>query len=335
MVDALVVTQVTLVPNVEFAGINLFMLLIAATGGFIGAAIGANMAFGFTGIAILLGFGVAAGTGSDFVLSFLAFGPIFGPHVCFAGGAAATAYAARIGVQETGGKDINVALAKYGRPDVLLVGSLFGMGGYILERLIALIPWFGQGHTDTVALTVVISGIVVRLVFGNGKPFEWVSKLEGNVRWLQWQEKPSQYLSIAALFSLAASSIVVIAHHGLENAPVSEEAKTVIMNNIHTLPFALSAVCIIMLVFGAGMPVTHHMTIIAAVAANVFFPLVGNDFLVIIIGVIFGMIAASLAEVAAHLSYDKGDTHIDPPAAVIWLCTTLVHITALPFLPAV
>ncbi|MCW1043309.1 hypothetical protein OJ597_13105, partial [Streptococcus anginosus] len=82
--------------------------------------------FGFTGILILVGFGIAMATGSDVGFSYLAFGPVFGPHIVFAGAASAAAYAAKKGrLQDTGkGRDINTALAGLGEPDVLLVGAL-------------------------------------------------------------------------------------------------------------------------------------------------------------------------------------------------------------------
>ncbi|MCV5935016.1 propanediol utilization system permease GrpO, partial [Escherichia coli] len=60
--------------------------------------------------------------------------------------------------------------------DVLLVGGVFGAVGYIIAWGLNQIPAFPSGNawTDTVALTVVISGVVSRLVFGKtglfGKP---------------------------------------------------------------------------------------------------------------------------------------------------------------------
>lgn len=45
---------------------------------------------GFTGLMILAAFGVKAATGSSVWFDYVAFGPFFGPHVAFAGGAAAS-----------------------------------------------------------------------------------------------------------------------------------------------------------------------------------------------------------------------------------------------------
>ena len=70
------------------AGFSLFWAICAIGGGMIGAGIGGNWAFVMTGFSVFLGFAVAATTGSDVVLNYMAFGPVFGPHICFAAAAA-------------------------------------------------------------------------------------------------------------------------------------------------------------------------------------------------------------------------------------------------------
>ncbi|PWJ25437.1 hypothetical protein ATK17_1558 [Branchiibius hedensis] len=71
------------------------MLLLAAGGGFLGAAIGGLNAFIFTGLAVLLGNAIMMAGGSAGFLNTVAFGPFLGPHVAFVGGVAAVAYAGR------------------------------------------------------------------------------------------------------------------------------------------------------------------------------------------------------------------------------------------------
>ena len=153
-----------------FANMDLFWLLLAFAGGAFAAMIGPNFAFAFTGVSILVGFSVTAATGNTMFLDYISFGPVFGPHVAFAGGVGASTYAAKKGLLPDGARDINSPLAGLNRPDVLLVGALYGAGGYVLHKLIVLIPWFGT-HTDSVALTVVTSGIVARLMFGKTPVF--------------------------------------------------------------------------------------------------------------------------------------------------------------------
>src|SRR6478609_10186820 len=143
---------------------DVLSLLLAAGGGFFAAAIGGLHAFVFTGFLVLAGQAVIMAGGTPDLLTYGAFGPLFGPHISFAGGVAAVAYAARTG-KEVGGKDIGVPLIGIERPDVLLVGAGFGMIGYVIQFLLAKIPGIG-GLWDSVALTVILSAFIVRLAFG-------------------------------------------------------------------------------------------------------------------------------------------------------------------------
>lgn len=305
-------------PITLFGDFSLFWLIAAAAGGMFGAAIGGNIAFGFTGIAILLGLGVAAVTDSAFVLSYIAFGPVFGPHISFAGGVAAAAYAAKKGYLETA-RDLNTPLASLDKPDVLLVGAGFGMLGYFIQQLVNVTPWFG-GRTDQVAITVFISGIIARVLFSNKPVAKWAPVLEGDTRWVPWQERPGQLAVIAVGSSILASGMALY----IKNI---EDVNPALAENAQTLPFALSAVCIILLVLGANVPVTHHITLTSALAAGLYLPVVGNMFVATIIGVIFGLIAAFGGEFVQRMFYANGDTHIDPPAGIIWFNTSLILIS--------
>ena len=118
--------------DLAVAGISVYWIIAAIAGGFIGACIGGNYAFVFTGVSALFGLGYMVATKDSYVLDYIAFGPVFGPHVCFAGGAAASAYAAKRGYIEDG-KDIVTPLSGLGKPDVWLGGSAFGVFGAILQ----------------------------------------------------------------------------------------------------------------------------------------------------------------------------------------------------------
>ena len=301
------------------SNMNLFWLLMAAAGGVFGTMIGANYAFSFTGVTILLGFGVAAATGSTTVLDYVSFGPAFGPHIAFAGGVAAAAYAAKKGYLKSGGKDINSPLAGLGKPDVLLIGALFGVGGYLFQKLVALVPWFGT-HTDSVAFTVVCSGILVRVVFGKTGVFHSIPKPEGTTRWLDWQETPGQLLTVSAFAGLFASGIATMLVGYI--APNSANGG-VIIANAQAIPFGISALCIFFVAGGLKFPVTHHMTISAGLAAVLFFNATGSGMLAVLVGTCFGVLAGFAGEYFARWTYAHGDTHIDPPAGVIWLMNTL------------
>ena len=306
------------------SSMDLFWLVLALAGGAFAAMIGPNFAFAFTGVSILVGFAVAATTGSTIYLDYVAFGPVFGPHIAFAGGVGAASYAARKGLLPGGGRDINSPLAGLGRPDVLVVGALYGVGGYVLHKLIVLIPWFG-GHTDSVALTVVTSGIVARIMFGKTPVFHAPTPPEGTTRWLDWQEKPLQLLTVSGFASLFASGVAAMLVGYIAPASANPQA---IINNAQVVPFAFSALCIFFVAMGMRWPVTHHMTITAGLAAVVFFQITGSGLTAVAIGTVFGIIAGFGGELLARLFYAHGDTHIDPPAGIIWIMNTAVVSTA-------
>lgn len=299
---------------------DLLNLILAAGGGFFGAAIGGLPAFIFTGFAVLVGQAIALTTGSTDFLGFVAFGPVFGPHISFAGGVAAAAYAARRGTGEVGGKDIVLPLASLARPDVLGVGAAFGVLGYLIQTLISAIPWFGS-NTDSVALTVLISGLIVRLAIGKmsltgnlpqGRGFSRFAPRD-DAAWVRWQEDWGVLSVLAFMVGLlAAGTTVTIAQaypDGASTAP--------------TLFFGISAVSLLFLALGLSFPVTHHMTLIAGVGALNFLPIAG-PIGATLIGAVCGLLSGLVGELFARLLHNNGNTHIDPPAAAIWPMTTIV-----------
>ena len=301
---------------------DVLTLLLAAGGGFFAAAIGALHAFIFTGFMGVAGIGIAAaGAGTNF-LTFVAFGPVFGPHIAFAGGVAAAGYAA-LRDKEVGGKDIALPLVSIERPDVLAVGAAFGMFGYVVQFGISKIPWFGT-HTDSVALTVIISAFVVRLAFGRSSIFGHLPEGAGwgrfaprdGAAWVRWHEKfvPNTVLGIFAGL-LAAGVSLKLAEYFPEIASVA-----------NLLFFSLSAMSLLFLSLGLSFPVTHHITIIAGLGALTFLPIVGGNLIAAtLIGAVFGMLSAWCGELFARLWHDHGNTHIDPPAAAIWPMTFIVN----------
>lgn len=319
--------------------IFLLGLIAALFGGYFGAAIGGNFAFALTGFMILVSWGIFVGSGSDIGFNYLAFGPVMGPHITFAAGCAGAAYAMKKGLIESG-RDATSPLARLGRVDVLLVGAAFGAFGYLFNIGLSFVPWLG-GHIDSVALTVFISNVLARVIWGNSVmgsekynqgATSFLKKIAPNDTdfWLRYQEKPSQYIPLGIFAGgLAAGAGIMLAHFVPGGAAWA-----------HTLPFAISAIIILFLILGAEMPVQHHITIIGALAAVKFMPVLagaGFDWNAdwasgtwmiaigaILIGCVFGAISAFLAEFQSQLFHQRGNTHIDPPAAAIWLSTLLV-----------
>jgi hypothetical protein len=307
---------------------DVFSLILAFGGGFFAAAIGGLHAFIFTGFMVLAGHAILLSGGSADFLGNVAFGPVFGPHIAFAGGVAAVAYAARTAAnKDVGGKDIGVPLIQLERPDVLAVGGVFGMFGYVLQFLLSKIPVFG-GLIDSVALTVLLSAFVVRLVFGRASIFGNLPEGAGwgrfaprdDAAWVRWHERfvPNTVLGLGVGL-LAAGTVVKLA----QVYPEWGQAGAA-----YTLFFGLSAMSLFFLSLGLSFPVTHHMTIIAGLAALKFLPAVG-PIGAMLIGAIAGMVSAWAGELFARLWHDHGNTHIDPPAAAIWIMTLLVNALAL------
>ena len=283
-------------------------LLFAFGGGIFGAAIGALPAFEFVGFLVMIGVAVqiaiAPASTTFWAIPFGAFGPHVGG---FASGVAAAAYAASRGKLNSG-RNILPALMGLRRPDVLLVGGAFGIFGCGVQWALAKVPGFGPGlaWTDTVALTVTISGIVTRFAFGKsglfGKAEEGRSfySPSDSIRWIAFASEPAELITLGLGVGLFAGGLAL----ALGVAGVF-------------LAFGIAAAALIFLQFGVAVPVTHHMALPAAIAAAAS----GS----ILVGGVVGVICALLAELIARTFLCHGDTHIDPPAATIAIMTTIIN----------
>lgn len=334
--------------------IDIFWLVAAFGGGAFGAAIGGQTAFIFTGLMYLIGLGVyMAGIDASPFMDSVVFGPVFGPHIAFAGGATAAAYAAWKGVMPKGtnGRDIVTPLAGLGRWDILAVGGVTGMIGYIMNlAIVFLLPGISTdpvlqygtgtiGSTDTVALTIIIIAIITRFIFGKTGLFGKVNGIgllevgEGK-HWVAHQEKWSVSAAHGLTSGLLAAfgTLVVV-------QLFFETSGGAIANHAQLLGWAISAVTLIFLTCGLPTPVTHHMTILASIAAMRFMPVIagtsdptmwtsGQLAIACIIGGIAGLLAGLLGEFLARTTCSNGDTHIDPPAFTIWIGTTVIHLLA-------
>lgn len=271
-------------------------LLAAFGGGMWGASIGAVPAFIFTGILAIVG-AVAALAGHSEVVQ-VAFGPVFGPHISFGGGVAAAAFAGSRGYLETG-RDIGTPLMGLKRVDVLFVGGAFGSLGYLLN--VGLVRGGAANWTDTIALTVILTAMVTRVVFGKTSIFGTVSDPSGrrfrpddSAKWVAWQQDMTHVLSIG----LAVGLIGAFLASGSGLSAGSD-----------ALAFGIATTVLIFMVLGRSVPVTHHIALPAALGV-----LHGAGF---VGGVACGMLGAVLGEVGSRVFLIHGDTHIDPPAVGI------------------
>ena len=343
---------------------DLLLLIIAAfAGGAFGAAVGALPAFCFTGFMVIAGQAVAVLRGSIVgelgelgadgiatgVTGAIAFGPVFGPHISFAGGAAAAAYAAKSdGMYEPDDGDYHpakdIAYALGTRPDILAVGGLFGIFGMVVQQLSSglLLPW------DPIALGVVLSAVAHRIVFGypligagsrnilDMSPFE---NGEKRVATDGGSGEATTDGGVAESYRLAVEPWLPHQYRWANVAMIGLVAGLLggwiaLQTGSAFLGFGISAASLTFLNLGVEkIPVTHHMTLPASTAALAVFggaPELGTMTAVVAILVagVFGAYGALIGEVVQRVFYAHSDTHFDPPAAAIVVATLTVFILA-------
>ena len=291
-------------------------LIAAFGGGVFAAAIGAVPAFIMTGVFSVVG-AVAAMCGaadaSNILINYFAFGSFFGPHIAFAGGVAASAYAKKKGVTENGA-DVASALAGLNEPDVLLVGGVFGMIGYLFKELVIVSLFAGSISprlvTDAPGITVFCSAILVRLIFG------------GKLKTGSEVMSKGKNLGTVLVMSICFSTVVAGIYAAAVNAGVSIEA---FGGSYHVLIFGLAAIGLVFAIAGQPFYGCHHIVIIAAEAAVQSYATTGNAYMALAMGIIFGTISGLIGDIAGASINSGTDSHIDPPATAIFIMTFAVN----------
>ncbi|WP_122088314.1 hypothetical protein [Halalkalicoccus subterraneus] len=312
------------------------LLIAALAGGAFGAALGALPSFVFTGFVVLLGEGLGAlqadlgEAGVDSialdVTGAIGFGPVVGPHIVFAGGVAATAYAGKRYPEmgSTGGfhfgKEITYAFGT--KPDILLVGALFGVLGMVLNQIGA-----GIGlPLDTIALSVFLTAVIARVAFGypligtpagdgylDMSPFERGETRTGSDRPSTEPWLPHQY---------TWSGVVTI---GLVGGVLG--GWTWLETGSMFMAYGISAASLLFLNLGVEkIPVTHHMTLLGSAGAMIAASAVGSAPVVLIIAALFGAVSGLFGELTQRVFYAHSGTHVDPPAMAITIMTLLIGL---------
>ena len=340
-------------------------IIAALGGGAFGAAIGPLPAFIFTGFMVIAGESAVLVGGEEYgqITNAIAFGPAFSPAVSFAGGVAATAYAARKGYMDEFEFDYhqakNIGAALGTKPDVLAVGAAFGVLGWWMQVAFdtLALPY------DPIAMGVVLSAIFHRLILGYsiiGKvrgsgildmtPFEREEKrasADGGAQ-VADPEAPEGGDAIspeqagaatgAAAGRLAVEPWLPPQYKWGHVATIGAFAGILggwiaIATQSPFLAFGISAASLLFLNLGVEkVPVTHHITLPAGTAALAV--MASGDAVIaglgesgaLIIALVFGVICALFGELFQRVFYAHGDTHVDPPAAAIVFGTLLVAI---------
>jgi hypothetical protein len=354
-------TAAALPLQIDFAALfDPMMLLAALAGGAFGAALGALPAFIFTGFLVIAGQTAQFVTntlsesaigdaviGSGAITGMIAFGPIFSPAISFAGGAAATAYAADRGYMDFGfdyheAKNIPAALGT--KPDVLAVGAVFGVLGYwiqVLSGQLAL-PW------DPIAMGVTLSALIHRLAFG----YDLIGEVRGDgvFDMSPFAREEMRVVGDAATEGGEEGGAVTdggaaatkqrlavepwlphqyewggVAAIGLAGGALG--AFTWAATGMPFLAFGISAATLLFLNCGVEkIPVTHHITLLGSAGAWAYVGSASPETagaVAILVGTLFGLISALIGEAFQRVFYAHADTHWDPPAAAI-VATTLV-----------
>ena len=279
-------------------GINMVWLIGSFGGGALGAVMGPLPAITLWGL-ILVGAGVAGVVSGDGALVWnLGFNPIFGAHIVYASGAGALAYAARRGYIESG-LNILQPLAGLGKPDVLLVGGVFGVLGYLAERI-------GTGlaiPTDNVALSVVVTGLIARIVFDP----KWLKNRHQGV-----EEKPKSWPSGQQILMMVVLGATV---------SIAGSLSAMIVKN-PLIPFGLALMFIIYLQMGFKGEVWHHVILIAAITSLQG----GGSPAAMFWGVVLGTVAAVVSACLSKLWIEGTNSYIDPPVTSIAICTSLMQL---------
>ncbi|MFB6111978.1 MAG: hypothetical protein ABEJ35_05515 [Halobacteriaceae archaeon] len=334
--------EILQIPVIDMAVEPFLVLLITAlAGGAFGAAIGALPAFIFTGFLVFLGEGlfilqteigqvgtVPKGELAVGVTGVIGFGAITGPHIAFAGGVAATAYAGKRypemepdGWDYHFGKDILYAFGT--KPDILAVGAIFGALGMLIARVTG-----GLGFpTDGIALSVVLTALLARVVFGyplvgspGGSGFLDMSPFErgdthpaatgeavaeehaGRFATEPWLPHQYKWAGVTAIGLVAG---ILAGYIWLQTGSIF-------------LGYAISAISLLFLNLGIEkIPVTHHMTLMGAVGAIVALPLVGSEAVALLAAGGLGAISGLIGEFTQRVFYAHSGTHVDPPAMAI------------------
>lgn len=266
---------------------------------------GALPAFILTGLIAVAGAVAAMAGGADMTVGFVAFGSYLGPHIAFAGGVAASAYAGK--TKKLGdGTDILSCLNGLADPTTLIVGGIFGVIGFLIHYLLGAVLHL---NTDLPGCTVIISAIIVRFVFGTSG---LVGKAGPGVKREYYTSGKGAVCNV--LLGVGIGTATGFVYQALVNGGAAPGA----VGSFPVLCFGIAAVSLIFTQTGFAMPATHHIALISALAAVSS----GNP----VMGIVFGILTSLFGDFVGKTFNSCCDTHIDPPAFTIFIFTFIVNV---------
>lgn len=269
--------------------------LLAFLLGIVGGIFGGTQVFIVTGFAGLFIYALkAAGIESSFLTDTL-LNTVFLPAVIFNAASVSTAFAAKRGY-EIEGWDVTHSLLFTHDPVVMLMAGFGGLAGYLVfAAAVALGVPADQG-----SCSVILIGVLTRLLLGNG---HWTNP-EATA---YYQREGVRYWVFQLINAIAICGVtaIVLSH---------------VDPSYYTIGFSVSAALILLSTFDLQhktYPTTHHETLVvgyamAATGGNVVF------------ATIFGIIANLIYLLFARYFNENCDTHIDPPAVAIAICSLIL-----------
>ncbi|MFZ5974753.1 MAG: hypothetical protein ACOYU3_05015 [Bacillota bacterium] len=316
---------------------DLVSIILAFAAGIVGTTIGGVQAFVFTGLVGLAGMGVdavlgpvsaAAGGSAIPFIGGVPFGFWFHPAMAFLGGAAAAAYARKMGYLESGKAAVGTALAGLKKPDVLIVGGITGAIGYVTMVLLTGSAFLGL-KADGGATAIFPLSLIIKAIFDGGSIMGKVPeeiKADGGrfggtflACWAPQQRGGWQKVVISVGWALVSAYATFLLFQFPQTAGYAP-----------FIGFFISATSLLLLLVGMDIPITHHITLPAGYAVLMLVTANGGSITgipvetALIWGLGIGMAGAFLAEFLADCFYVYGDVHVDPPAMAIFvasLCT--------------
>ena len=291
---------------------SIILNTIAAFGaGVLAAAVGSVNAFIMTGfIAIIGGTLMCLGVPLAGDLNgIVAFGTIWGPHVSFAAGAAATAYAAKIKKIESG-TALGQGLAFLNEPSVLAVGGLFGVSGWIIGTYVVPAVFGGliPVGTDNPGMTVFFSGVIARLAFGT------------KGLWSPERTFIAKGKEMSALLLRAFGLSVMVGGSAL-----AINGLGVSLAGYNILIFGCAAITLIF----SGVQSWHHIGIISAYGAMIAVNAGMGDLGVMALTLFGGIGAALLCNIENHMMNTGVESHIDGEGFAICLMTIVMNLISM------
>ncbi|MBO6047656.1 MAG: hypothetical protein J6P61_07950 [Erysipelotrichaceae bacterium] len=264
------------------------MICLAFLAGCMGTLLGGT--FSFITYGVLGALGVAASfSGVDMTwYNTVAMGVFFVPAVMFNAAVLATPVAAlRYDIK---GHEIVKSLALTHDFLIVLVGGIGGVIGYTCLTLIGKLGI----NCDQGALTIVITGIIYRLIFNRGQKYS-----RDGLRLVKRGGLPFWGYEIVLGVVIAA-----VAAYFVE-----------ITGNV-SIGFYMSAIVLLLQFIDPYVPCTHQISMVAGYAMGAT-----HSFA---IAIVFGVIAELINTIFGLVLNNDNGTHIDPPAVAIATCSLII-----------